>query len=84
MPMSKSFENRLLPVLDEIVDHFGTPFHIYDEAGIRETGQNFINAFSRLNGFREYFAERIQGIFCRQGPAQSAHPPTHARFRIRV
>ena len=56
MPMSQSFENRLLPVLDEIVDHFGTPFHIYDEAGIRETGQNFINAFSRLNGFREYYA----------------------------
>ncbi|MGD9080443.1 MAG: diaminopimelate decarboxylase [Desulfobacterales bacterium] len=56
MPMSQSFENRLLPVLDEIIDHFGTPFHIYDEAGIRETGQNFINAFSRLNGFREYYA----------------------------
>jgi diaminopimelate decarboxylase len=54
--MSQSFEDRLLPVLDEIIDHFGTPFHIYDEAGIRETGQNFINAFSRLNGFREYFA----------------------------
>ena len=56
MPMSNSLENRLLPVLDEIVAHFGTPFHIYDETGIRETGQNFINAFSRLNGFREYFA----------------------------
>ena len=56
MPMSQSFEDRLLPVLNEIIDHFGTPFHIYDEAGIRETGQNFINAFSRLNGFREYFA----------------------------
>ena len=56
MPMSQSFENRLLPVLDEIIDHFGTPFHIYDETGIRETGQNFINAFSRLNGFREYYA----------------------------
>jgi diaminopimelate decarboxylase len=56
MPMSQSFEDRLLPVLDEIVDHFGTPFHIYDEAGIRETGQNFINAFYRLKGFREYFA----------------------------
>ncbi len=54
--MSLSFENRLLPVLDEIIDHFGTPFHIYDEAGIRGTGQNFINAFSRLNGFREYYA----------------------------
>ncbi len=56
MPMSKAFENRLLPVLDEIIDHFGTPFHLYDEAGIRETGQNFIAAFSRLNGFREYYA----------------------------
>ena len=56
MPMSQSFEDRLLPVLDEIIDHFGTPFHIYDETGICETGQNFINAFSRLNGFREYFA----------------------------
>jgi diaminopimelate decarboxylase len=56
MPMSKTFENRLLPVLAEIIDHYGTPFHIYDETGIRETGQNFIAAFSRLNGFREYFA----------------------------
>jgi diaminopimelate decarboxylase len=56
MPMSPSFENRLLPVMDEIIDHFETPFHIYDESGIRETGQNFINAFSRLNGFREYYA----------------------------
>jgi diaminopimelate decarboxylase len=56
MPMSKKFEKRLLAVLDEIIDHFGTPFHIYDEAGIRETGQKFNAAFSRLNGFREYFA----------------------------
>ena len=56
MPMSKAFGNRLLPRLDEIIDHFGTPFHLYDEAGIRETGQNFIAAFSRLNGFREYYA----------------------------
>jgi diaminopimelate decarboxylase len=43
-------------VLDKIIDHYGTPFHIYDETGIRETGQNFIAAFSSLNGFREYFA----------------------------
>ena len=56
MPMSKTFENRLLPVLAETIDHDGTPFHIYDETGIRETGQNFIAAFSRLTGFREYFA----------------------------
>ena len=56
MPMSKTFENRLLPVLDEIIDYYGTPFHIYDETGIRKTGQHFIDAFSRLNGFKEYFA----------------------------
>ena len=56
MPMSKTFETRLLPVLDEIIEYYGTPFHIYDETGIRETGQHFIDAFSRLNGFREYFA----------------------------
>jgi diaminopimelate decarboxylase len=56
MPMSQAFENRLLPILDEIVAHFGTPFHIYDETGIRETGQKFMAAFSRLNGFREYYA----------------------------
>ena len=56
MPMSKTFENRLLPVLDEIIDYYGTPFHLYDETGIRETGQNFIAAFSGLNGFKEYFA----------------------------
>jgi diaminopimelate decarboxylase len=56
MPMSPTFENRLLPILDEIVNYYGTPFHIYDETGIRQTGKDFIAAFSRLNGFREYFA----------------------------
>jgi diaminopimelate decarboxylase len=56
MPMSKSFENRLYPVLEEIAAYFGTPFHIYDEAGIRETGEALIRAFSPLEGFREYFA----------------------------
>ncbi len=56
MPMSASFESRLYPVLKDIVDHFGTPFHIYDEKGIRETGQALNKAFSGLEGYREYFA----------------------------
>jgi diaminopimelate decarboxylase len=56
MPMSASFESRLYPVLKDIVHHFGTPFHIYDEAGIRETGQALKRAFSGLEGYREYFA----------------------------
>ena len=56
MPMSSAFENRLTPRLDDIAAHFGTPFHIYDEAGIRETGDRLKKAFSGIPGFREYFA----------------------------
>jgi diaminopimelate decarboxylase len=56
MPMSESFENRLYPVLRDIVDHFGTPFHIYDEAGIQETGRALKKAFSGLKDYREFFA----------------------------
>ncbi|MEJ2108652.1 MAG: diaminopimelate decarboxylase [Acidobacteriota bacterium] len=56
MPMSESFETRLYPVVRDIVEHFGTPFHIYDEAGIRETGLALKKAFSGLESFREYFA----------------------------
>ncbi|BBO72478.1 diaminopimelate decarboxylase [Desulfosarcina alkanivorans] len=56
MPMSNAFENRLLPRLDDIVAHFGTPFHIYDETGIRETGDRLKKAFSAIPGFREFFA----------------------------
>lgn len=56
MPMSDTFTNRLVPRLDDIVAHFGTPFHIYDEAGIRQTGDGLKSAFARIPGFREYFA----------------------------
>ena len=35
MPMSAEFEQRLYPMLARIVADYGTPFHIYDEAGIR-------------------------------------------------
>ena len=56
MPMSKAYRERLFPKLEEIAVHFGTPFHIYDESGIRETGQALIDAFSKVNEFREYFA----------------------------
>ncbi|MGA6924773.1 MAG: diaminopimelate decarboxylase [Desulfosarcina sp.] len=56
MPMSDAFINRLGPRLDEITAHFGTPFHIYDETGIRETGHRLKKAFAGIPGFREYFA----------------------------
>ena len=56
MPMSPDFENRLYPVVDAVADHFGTPFHIDDETGIRETGMQLKAAFTGIPGFREYFA----------------------------
>src|SRR5690606_436964 len=56
MPMSAAFRERLLPRLDAIAAYFGTPFHIYDEAGIRETGRALLAAFAARPGFREYFA----------------------------
>lgn len=42
--------------LDEIVKEYPTPFHIYDEKGIRETARNLYKAFSWNKGFREFFA----------------------------
>ena len=56
MPMSQAFRDRLLPALPRIVEHFGTPFHIYDETGIRETGARLQAAFAGIACFREYFA----------------------------
>jgi diaminopimelate decarboxylase len=56
MPMSQSFKDRLFPLLPQLAAHYGTPFHIYDEAGIRATGEELNQAFSGIPGFREYFA----------------------------
>lgn len=56
MPMSQGFKDRLHPILPEIARHFGTPFHIYDEVGIRETGEKLKTAFKDVKGFHEYFA----------------------------
>lgn len=54
--MQDSFKDRLLPILPQVVECFDTPFHIYDEAGIRSTGEMLLRAFQNVNGFREYFA----------------------------
>lgn len=56
MPMSESFKERLFPIVDQLVAHYGSPFHIYDEVGIRETGEQLKQAFSAIEGFREYYA----------------------------
>ena len=56
MPMSSGFNDRLSSILTQIADEFGTPFHIYDEAGIVEYGQQLNRLFSGIDGFREYYA----------------------------
>ncbi|SDW94444.1 diaminopimelate decarboxylase [Lachnospiraceae bacterium KHCPX20] len=42
--------------LEEIAAAYPTPFHIYDEKGIRENAAKVKEAFSWNKGFREYFA----------------------------
>ncbi len=41
---------------EEIIKKFPTPFHIYDEKGIRENARKLYEAFAWNKGFREYFA----------------------------
>lgn len=42
--------------LQEIIREYPTPFHLYDEKGIRENARAVNEAFSWNKGFREYFA----------------------------
>lgn len=42
--------------LDEIMKEYPTPFHLYDEKGIRENAKALKEAFSWNKGFKEYFA----------------------------
>ena len=41
---------------EEITAKYPTPFHIYDEKGIRENARRLLKAFSWNKGYREYFA----------------------------
>ena len=42
--------------LEEIAKTYPTPFHLYDEKGIRQNAENLKKAFSWNKGFKEYFA----------------------------
>ncbi len=42
--------------LEEIVKEYPTPFHLYDEKGIRENIKALREAFAWNNGYKEYFA----------------------------
>ena len=42
--------------IEDIVKTYPTPFHIYDEKGIRENARKLKQAFSWNKGYKEYFA----------------------------
>ena len=46
--------------LEQIISKYPTPFHIYDEKGIRENARRLYAAFSWNKGFREYFAVKAE------------------------
>lgn len=52
--MKKTFVN--LEQLKEITKQYPTPFHLYDEQGIRENARKLNQAFAWNEGFKEYFA----------------------------
>ena len=45
-----------LEQLQEIAQRYPTPFHLYDEKGIRDTARALYKAFSWNPGYREFFA----------------------------
>ena len=57
----RSKEMKKIPFItksqaEEIAAQYPTPFHIYDEHGIRENARLVKQAFAWNKGFREYFA----------------------------
>ena len=52
--MKKTFVNK--EQLEKICAEYPTPFHLYDEKGIRENARRMKEAFSWNPGFKEYFA----------------------------
>lgn len=52
--MKKTFVTK--EQVEQIVAKYPTPFHLYDEKGIRENAKALKEAFSWNKGFREYFA----------------------------
>jgi len=73
MPMHSDYRDRLYPILPSIEETFGTPFHIYDELGIRRTGEKLKAALAGIGSFKEFFAvkalpnPRIMGIMREMG-----------------
>ena len=62
--------------VEEIVKTYPTPFHLYDEKGIRENAKALKEAFAWNPGFKEYFAVK--------GNSESVSDQYSAGVRMRV
>lgn len=62
--------------LDEIVKKYPTPFHLYDEKGMRENMKALKEAFSWNKGY--------QRIFCSKGNTESISDQYFKRIRMRM
>ena len=63
--MSKKRPFITLEQAQEIAKTYPTPFHIYDEAGIRRTARALNKAFAWNQGFKEYFAVKATALLKR-------------------
>ena len=54
-----------LDKLKEITAEYPTPFHLYDEKGIRENAKALKEAFAWNKGFKEFFA--VKGYWLQEG-----------------
>ena len=52
--MKKTFVTK--EQIEKIVETYPTPFHLYDEKGIRENARDITDAFAWNPGYKEYFA----------------------------
>lgn len=48
-----------LEQLKEIDKTYPTPYHLYDEKGIRDNAKRLKEAFAWNKGYREYFAVKL-------------------------
>jgi diaminopimelate decarboxylase/decarboxylase len=55
VPIADAFSARLRPLFKDLVAAYGTPFHIYDAAGIVDTYRAMTDAFQG-EPYRQYFA----------------------------
>ena len=83
--MSKKKTFVTLEQLKEIDKTYPTPYHLYDEKGIRENAKRLKEAFSWNKGYREYFAVKatpnpyILKIFAIKITATQILPDIHHR-----